>query len=347
MLQTEIKNSKGELVVLNDREANLAHHNQELCNALGFEIDITTLTAISKRIVEQKFFEIMPADYLPVRVGEGAWASSLLTYRDFSLGGDFETGIVNTAVNGGRIAESDSGVDAVPVPIINWAKQMSWNLFDIQQASRSGNWDIVASKERSRKKNWDLGIQRIAFLGSKTNANAKGLLTQGDVTANTTLITKKISSMNAAEFSALVQGIVEAYRANSQRTAMPTAFYIPEGDYNGLAALVPGTAGTFPIKMLDYLLDAFRTITMNKNFQIKPIAYADQANNADVSGLNKNRYTLLNYDEDSVRMDIPVDYTNTLQNSVNNFQFQNVGYGQFTGVKAYRPREMLYLDYAT
>lgn len=347
MLETQIKNSKGELIVLNDREAMIAKHNQELCNSLGFEIDITTLTALVKRIVEQKFFTIAPADYLPVRVGEGAWAASLTTFRDFSLGGDFEQGIINTASNNGRLGEADTAVDSVTVPIMNWAKQISWNLFDLQLAQRSGNWDIVTSKEKSRKKNWDLGIQKVAFLGSKVNSSVKGLFTQSDVTANTSLITGKISAMNAANFSALVQGLIEAYRANAQRTAMPTHFIIPEGDYNGLATLVPGTAGTFPIKMLDYLLEAFKTVTMNPNFKILPNAYADQSNNSDVSGLNKNRYTLLNYDEDSVRMDVPVDYTSTVQNSINNFQFQNVGYGQFTGVKAYRPREMLYLDYAS
>jgi len=345
MLQTEIKNSKGQFIELTDLEAMVAHRNQEICNDLGVDVNITTLTGITKRIVEQKFFTVAPADYLPVRVGEGAWASQLLTYRDFQLGGDFEQGIVNTAVNGGRLAEVDAAVDSILVPIINWGKQLTYNLFDIQQAASAGNWDLVTAKERSRKRNWDLGIQRIAFLGSKTNTSVKGLLTQSDVNSNTAIITTYIKSMNAAQFSAFVAGLVEAFRANNGRTAYPNRFYIPEADYNGLATLVPGTAGTFPVKMLDYLLDAFKTVTMNPNFMIKPLAYADQANNADVTGLNKNRYVLMNYDEDTIRMDIPVDYTSTLQNTINGFQYQNVGYGQFTGAKAYRPLEVLYFDW--
>jgi len=345
MLQTEIKNSKGQFIELTDLEAMVAHRNQEICNDLGVDVNITTLTGITKRIVEQKFFTVAPADYLPVRVGEGAWASQLLTYRDFQLGGDFEQGIVNTAVNGGRLAEVDAAVDSILVPIVNWGKQLTYNLFDIQQAARAGNWDLVTAKERSRKRNWDLGIQRIAFLGSRTNTSVKGLLTQADVNSNISIITTYIKSMNAAQFSAFVAGLVEAFRANNGRTAYPDRFYIPEADYNGLATLVPGTAGTFPVKMLDYLLDAFKTVTMNPNFKILPLAYADQANNADVSGLNKNRYTLMRYDEDTIRMDIPVDYTTTLQNTINGFQYQNVGYGQFTGAKAYRPLEVLYFDW--
>ena len=348
-VQTKILNSKGKPIILNDREAHVASVLQrkfdtEIRNALGFEIDITTLTAISKRVVEQKFFTVAPADYMPVRVGEGAWSTEIMTYRDFSLGGDFETGIINTGAGDSRLAEADAGVDSIKVSVKNWAKQISWSFFDLQMAARSGNWDLVSSKERSRKRNWDLGIQKIAFVGASDDANVKGLLTQSDVNANTTLITKLISSMTAAEFNTLVQGLVSAYRVNSRYTAMPTHFIIPETDYNGLVAPV---SETYPmITKLTYLENAFKVATMNPNFKILPLASAAKAQNSAVTGLNKNRYTMLNYDEDSLRMDIPVDYTNTMQNTINGFSFQNVGYGQFTGVKAYRPLEVLYFDWS-
>jgi hypothetical protein len=348
----EILNSSGDLIAtLTDQELAQAgilqsKFNKEFANSLGAEIDITSLTAVSKSVVGQKFFTLMPADFMPVRVGEGAWSTQIVTYRDFSVGGDFEEGNINTGASDSRLAEADAGVDAVYNKVNNWAKTIGWSLFDLKQASLSGNWDLVTSKEKSRKKNWDLGIQRTAFLGLKGDTNVKGLLTQSDVNSNTTLITKKISSMSATELSAFVRGLIEAYRANNNRTAMPTHFIIPEDDYNGLAVLVPGTVGTYPMTMLEYLLQAFKLITQNQNFKILPNAYADNANNADVTGLNKNRYTLLNYDDDSVRMDIPVDYSNTLQNTINGFQYHNVGYGQYTGVKAFRPLEMLYFDWA-
>lgn len=321
--------------------------NTELKNSLGYEIPITTLFAISKRVVEQKFFTIPPADYMPVRVGNGAWSTELLTYLDFALGGDFEQGNLNTGASNSRLAEADAAVDSVKNPVINWGKQITWTFMDLMQAAKSGNWDLVTSKEKSRKKNWDLGIQSIAFLGSTSNAGVMGLLTQASVNSNTALITGPINAMNAANFSALVAGIVGAYRQNCNYTAMPTHFIIPELDYDGLATLTPGTAGTYPIPMLTYLLDAFKMITRNPGFKILPCAYAGESINASYSGLNKNRYTLLNYDEDSLAMDIPVDYTNTMQNTINGFQFQNVGYGQYTGLLAYRSAEMYYLDYAT
>jgi hypothetical protein len=115
---------------------------------------------------------------------------------------------------------------------------------------------------------------------------------------------------------------------------------VPESDYNGMATQ---SSPTFPIKsILQVLEETFQTICQNKNFKILPLSYAD----AQYSGLPYQQYVLLNYDEESLRMDIPVDYTNTLANSVDNFMFQNVGFGQFTGVLAYRPLEMLYLQYA-
>lgn len=352
-MKSQILNSKGEPVILTPQELVRSQalqrefQSKELHNALGFELNITTLTAISKSVVEQKFFTIPPADYIPVRVGQNAWSSNIVTYRDYAVGGDFEAGNLNTGSSDSRLAEADAAVDSVTNKVINWAKSINWSLFDLKLAAQSGNWDVVTSKERSRKKNWDLGIQQLAFWGSKYDTSITGLLTLPGITSNTSLITGKINAMTATNFSTFVAGLIEAYRANCSRTAFPTHFIIPEGDYNGLANLLPGSAGTFPVPMLNYLLDAFKLITRNPNFKILPCAYADESNNAAISGLNKNRYTLLNYDEDTLRMDIPVDYSNTLQNTLNGFQYQNVGYGQYTGVIAFRPLEVLYLDYAT
>jgi hypothetical protein len=338
-----VKDLNGKEIVLNDFEKDRANKLTEMCNELGFEVDTTSLTSISKLVSEQKFYEIKVSDYMPVLVGNGAWGSSLLTYRSFQIADSFETGLINTGASNSRLAEASAGIDSVTVSIKNWAKQINYTLFDLQQASKSGNWSLVQELEVSRKTNWDLGIQSIAFVGSNSNTDVLGLLTQPDVTANTTLITQLISSMSASQFNTFVAGVVAAYRVNSEYTAKPTHFAIPEVDYNGLVAPV---SETYPmVSKLEYLLKAFQVATNNPNFKIMPLAYGSKAINAGVTGLNKNRYALYNYSQTSLRMDIPVDYTNTMQNTLNGFQFQNVGYGQFTGAKAYRSREMLYFDW--
>ena len=339
-MKTRILNSKGEPIVLSDQQVRIAKVNQRLVNALGYQIDITTLTAIISKITEQKFFKIPFADYMPVKVGEGSWSAALTTFRTFLTGGQFEEGIINSGSNNGRLAAADAGVDALTIKVLNWGKTVGWTLPELQIASRSGNWDIVTSKEKSRKTNWDLGLQRVSFLGVRGDTNALGLLTQS-ITPNTAVITKAIKSMSTAELKTFQAAIIAAYRLNCAYTAWPTHFIIPESDYLGLAAQA---APDFPIKSVLVLLeDAFKAITQNPNFKILPLAYADVVNSD--SQLTTQRYTLLNYDEESVRMDIPVDYTATLANSNDNFSFQNVGFGQFTGVLAYRPLEMMYFDY--
>lgn len=334
-----ILNSEGEAITLNQREQLVANVNQKAVNSLGYDIDITTLTTIMKKITEQKFFEIAPADYLPVRVGEGAWSQQLLTYRSFETADDFATGVIGVGNNNGRLAQADAGVDSLPIKVLNWAKSIGWTLFDIQQAAKAGNWDLVTAKERSRKRNWDLGIQRVAFLGLDGDSGALGLYNQSGITNNTTTITKAISSMTPTELKTFLAAVIDDYRANSERTAWPTHFIMPESDYLGMASQA---SADFPIKSaLDMVQEALRTLTRNPNFAVLPNAYGDDAQ----SGLGVQRYVLLNYEEESLRMDVPVDYTNTLANSIDNFAFQNVGYGQFTGVLAYRPKELLYFSF--
>lgn len=337
-MKAKILNSKGEPIVLNAMEQRKAEFLERYLNALGYDIDITTLTTVIKKVTEQKFFEIAPADFVPVKVGEGAWSDKLTTYLSFDLAANFEEGIINTGGNNSRLAQADSGVDSITVPVKNWAKAIGWALPDLMLADKSGNWDLVSSKEKSRKRNWDLGIQKVAFLGL-SGSTVKGLLNQSGIETNTTLIQQKISDMSTVDLKAFCVGVVEAYRANCARTAWPTHFAIPESDYNGLAGQA---SANFPIKSTLQLLDeTFKVITRNANFKILPLAYGDAAYNS----LGVQKYALYNYEEESLRMDIPVDYTSTLANSTDNFNFQNVAYGQFTGVQAYRPKEMLYFQY--
>lgn len=350
-LKEVIYNEKGEPVLLNRMEQVFANNLQrefdgKFRNALGYEINITTLTTISKRVSEQKFFEVAPADYLPVRVGDGAWSSNLVTYRSFDLSDDFATGVINTGANNSRQAQGDAGVDSLTIQVKNWTKSIGWSIFDLQLAAKSGNWDLVSAKEKARKKNWDLGIQKVAFLGLLGDSNVLGVLNQSGVTIDTTTLTQSITSLaaNPANLSAFIAAVLNVYRSNCNRTAWPTHFIIPESDYLGLAT---PSSPTYPLKsILQLMQETFATMTGKKDFKILPCAYADAAYHVGVSGINgKQVYTLLNYDEESIRMDIPVDYTNTLANSLDNFNFQNAGYGQFTGVLSYRPLETYYFQY--
>lgn len=354
MKQPVIMNEKGQPITLTKQER---YHvawtqkmvNERFGNTLGYEVPITTLTTIIKKVSEQKLYEIAPAEYLPVRVGEGTWSSNLTTYRSFDIADEFESGIINTGGNNTRLSVGDAGVDALNIKVNNWAKNCGWSIFDLEQAAKSGNWDLVSAKEKARKRNWDLGIQRVAFLGARgqngSNGSCLGLLNQAGITFDSSLISKRLSAMSYTELSAFQQASIAAYRANCNYTAYPTHLIVPESDYNGLVAQA---SPQFPMKsILQLLEEGFQVICRNKNFKILPLAYADAANAGGslVSGAATCQYIFLNYDEESLRMDIPLDYTNTLANSLDNFMFQNAGYGQFTGVLAYRPLELYYAGF--
>lgn len=338
-----IMNSKGERVeaesLLNEKELEMA---ERLTNAAvqqtGYNVDITTLTAILKTVAEQKFYKIAFADYVPVRVGEGqAWASTITGFRSFVSGGDFEKGYIDQG-NSVRLATTDAAIDSLTVPTRVWAKEVSWSIPEVAEASRTGVWDVVTAKEKSRKTNWDLGIQKTVFLGSKDGA-LEGALNMSSVTVNTSLMTAALSSMTTAQLNTFAASVLEAYQKNCNYTAYPDFLWVPQSDYNGLATFT----GDFPLRTRKEILEeSFRSTTGNPNFKIMPLAYAQ----ASMSGgkLTYDRYILGRYDEETIRFDIPVQYTTTVANSIEGFTYRNVAYGQHGGILSFRPQEFLYMD---
>jgi hypothetical protein len=319
------------------------YNSLELKNAIadaGYEVDITTLTQIKQKIVKQKFYEVAPAKFVDIKIGEGAFMEELLTWKEFSDAGDFESGNIDQATNNSRIASVDSRIEAVKTPIISWAKSVGYSLFEVQQASKgTKTWSKIESIERSRKRNWDLGIQRITFLGAKNDSSVTGLLNNATVTTNTTTITKLISSMTDTEFQTFVSTVLKDFDTNSNGTSMPNVFAIPQSDWLGLGK---ATSASYPINTrVEYLLMIFKMLTGNPNFQILPLKYGDTGFN----DLGKTKYALYNKNPDVLDMNLPVDYTSTAIGTVNGFQWQNVAYGQYTGVEIYRPREVLYYEF--
>lgn len=336
--QIILSNSTGKEVVLPKEHARrCAMLERKIKNDLGYNISVTTLTQVLSKVSEQKYAEVPIADYMPVRVGEGAWSDRILQYRSQGLADDFSTGIINVSSNKGRLASADAGIEAVSNPIYNWAKDITWTLFDVRLASRTGNWDIVEAKESARKKNWDLGIQGVGFLG--LDANIKGLMNQTGVTVDTTTITAPLSTLAADVMMQKISSMLAAYRTQVNKTAWPNRLTIPESDYLGLA--VPSSASSPNKSKLQIIEETLRILTKNPDFQVLPLFYGDTAYNG---GLGQT-YALYNSDSDSMYMSIPVDYTNTAQNTTNGFHFDNVAYGQFGGLFLNRPQEFMYFRY--
>ena len=151
--------------------------------------------------------------------------------------------------------------------------------------------------------------------------------------------------MTAAQLNAFVAGVIGAYQANTTNYRYPTHFVIPARDYAGLMVPFPGTVGTFPVPILEYLEKAFQKATMNPEFKILPCAYCEAAVNNTLRGLNKNIYMLYRHDPESLLMNVPLTYTASQPGTADNFSFADVAISQFTGVGAIRPLELFQMQY--
>jgi hypothetical protein len=311
----------------------------------NFQYAVDTLTQIDKEIVTKaKYFTIAPSKILPVRVGYGSFQQSIIRNVVADLGDNFDSGVIATG-NSPKLSESNIVIKQVSTPIKNWAKAVSYNIFEVYQALTSMNIDLIQEKSEARKRGWDLGIQEMAFLGSNYMTDVTGLLNNASVTVNTTKITKNISTMDATEFSAFVTELLAVYQTATNNTAYPNRFVIPSSDYIGLGSPV---SASFPnVTKLDYLKDAFGKMLSGfgvNDFEIVPLPYCEKAQMT-TRGVLKYRYCLFNANPETLTMNIPVDFTATQFNTLNNFNFQNIAYGQFSGVAIYRPLEVVYFDH--
>lgn len=314
-------------------------------NATGYQILIDTMTYIKQQQSTQSYYELgafglKPSDFVPIAVGDGAWSSSILTRRVYQNAGDFESGMTRQGSHNARVPNANSSMDSVTMNTFIWDVGVEYTIAEIEQALQASNWDIIESKHAARMKMWQLGVQETVFLGTKS-ASLPGLfINNSAVTINTSFITAYISSLNATNFLTFVQGLINQYWVNSNSTKLPTHFVIPMADYLGMMTLVPGSAGTFPVPMLSYLEEAFKKLC-GPNFKIIGNAYADKANANTLRGYNYNTYALYRHDPEALRMDIPVDFTVTQPNSLDNFHFMDTAYAQLTGVGFYKPLEVL------
>lgn len=315
-------------------------------STLGYRYTIQTTTLINPRISQQKFYTIPFADYIPVRVGNGAYMEEIKTNVQYDSSGDFESGIQGTGQNT-RVSTVSTGLAPVSYKIQTWVGGVQWSTLELQKALAADNWDVQEGKVKALYRRWQLGIQRIAFLGSyRDPAGVPGLLSNTNVNVTTGVITKNISSMNYTEFAALVAALMQDYFSNSNSTEYPTHFAIPQSDWNGLAVPVNPQFPVAGSMMIDYLQSAFVKITGNPNFTIYPVAYADQANNLGVwTALGTYRYCLYRKDEETAVMDMPLPLTPLAPNTADNFNWNSLMYGQYTGVQIIRVPEFRYYDH--
>ena len=315
----------------------VSNDDRVFLNDMGISQAIDTLTYVSGKLVEQKFYEIPFADYVPTVFGEGAFSDEMIYYTNFADSEGFDTGIIS---NGGRSAsleEVDTHYEKISVTPFFWGKQTTYSVVELQQAMKVKNLpSLIERREKVRYKEWQLGLQKTAFLGAN---GSTGLLNNAGITVNTTILTNFIKDLSTANLNTFAGALIGTYLSATNGIIFPDTLVIPQGDFAGLGA---STDATYPIKTrLAFLQEAFALATHNPNFKILPCFYCDKAN---FNGTN-NRYVLYNRSEEHMIFNINVDYTVTQFASTNNFNFASAGYGQVTPLALLRPSTVFYFGH--
>lgn len=308
---------------------------------MSYRQEIDTLTAIDKRITEQKFFEENIPDFVDIDEGNGAWDDKIFNNQVFDNAGDGFEGFQVDVSNESRMPLVDIEIDGRLDTREIWNKKVSYKISDLEQVRKaiitgSNNFDIVEKKLEARKRNFDLMLQDVAFVGNKVYTNITGLLNNSNVTVNTTDITQSIGSLSDANFNLLVGALLTSYTNNSNMSERkPNRFIVPYSDW---LSLTQYNSVSFPtMSKLEYLENVFKKATMNNDFKILPSPYAEMG--------GTHTYMLYKKDADNLVLDLPVSYQTTAFNTIDNFTFYNVGYGQVGGVRMLRPQTAIYFTY--
>jgi hypothetical protein len=328
--------------------------NSMVANASNFEFD--NLTAIRQEIIQTKYYEVNPADFIPINYGFGAYLDVVIRRFRQEKGNDSLF-----ARRGVESRVSANYEDAqMTMHLHPYTESLNYNLYDVKQAAALGYnssvdlmVDLIREKELASKKTFDLSLQKALLKGEAEAVNladearsARGLLnlTVGgeglstSITEDTTTLSGFIGDLGDDDFKTAVKGMIEAYRANTNNTVAPNTLIIPTAEAAKLATSTSSFNNN--VTRLDILQQMF-TAAFGSQVTVKQLFYANKAQ--DLAG--KNRYVLYNNNSDSLICEMPIPYTSFGYGTENNFDYKAVAMAQVSGVYALRPSELMYFTH--
>ncbi len=333
--------------------------NNDVATGFGANFNIQSLAAISAEVLEQKFFLTDITPFLPINPGQNPFSPRRFTIKSFKGDVNPESGLISTN-NKGQYNRLDVGVDATYIDRQFWAKEIGWNMLELQQSALLGSYSLMRELLQWLAQDFDLFQQKIAFYGFSNRAGT-GLLT-GDhidtatnntaVNVNTSLITTPIKLMTGTQLNTLVAGMISAYQANNSIFQMPDTFIIPQSDYTGLSTMIAPSFGVASGSPLELLRKMFVEQTGNANFKILPSPYAQKSfaaaamykTSAGAAPIAYDRYVLYQNNQMSLELDLPVPFTLLGTGTMNQFDYVQLGYAQMGQVFNKRTQNMLYFD---
>ncbi len=312
-------------------------------NLAGYKQAIDTLTGIDKRVIEQKFYDVNIPDFIDVEEGNNAWKDQIFTYESFDDAGDGMEGFQVESSNESRMPAVDVGYNGKLDIRRIWNKKVAYKLIDlkqIEQMLRSGerNFSIIEDKLVARKRNFDQMLQKVTFLGNSVFKSITGLLNNPQITIDATTFTTSMGELEDSAFKKIVGTMTKEFTRQANYTAQPNRLLLPYAVWNSLSQF---NSIQFPMMSLLELLEKnFKDSTGNQDFKILWSPYCE----AEINGTGRDIYALYRKDPDVMVLDVPVPYNTTAFNTIDNYTFYNVGYGQVGGVRVFRPQEIIYFS---
>ncbi len=319
--------------------------------SLGFKFAMQSTTLILADVIRQRFFEQAVADFAAVLVGRGANLDYIQQPMTFESGGPFHEGDTTMGTKQ-QIPTVDVAMSPFSYPLKGWVKGYTYSVDEVARALETNRWDLIKARLATLEKNWQLGIQQVGFVGNPNDlANYPGLLSNENVLVNQSLIAQPLSTMTSTQLDAFVAQIIGLYRANvneaNSNGGFPTTLVVPMSDWTGLGVNVAINGSSIAQTRLEYLTKAFQMIC-GKKFKILATPYANAIRNAGFWAPNgTNRYVLYNDDPETIHMDIPVQLQILAPATGNNYQWNGVGKGQYSGMNIFRVPEVMYFDDAS
>ena len=308
----------------------------------------SNFTHLVTDIYKQKYYEITPSDFIPVGSGEiGAYASE---YKIFAIEAEGnKSGVVSKSRKGTQRNTIDASMSEATYKTIDWEYDINYSRTEIERAKagKTLSIDLVRLKESETFRQFQLDVQKAAFLGVE---DLQGLLNQSGVTVDTSTISNFLYTLTLDQLNTTVTNIVNSVANNLQEVnlSFPDTLVISPKEARGLKATSVGTEFGVTVSKYDRLLSLLKDGFNNQNFQIKELAYADKARNANVLGGNgKNRYVLYRNDPLSMKMHIQRNYTTSAYHTANGHDFTCVATAAYGGLDVFRKHEVTYFDHTS
>lgn len=308
-------------------------------STLGLNRSITTLTYAIKDIIEAKYYTVPQplTEYIKINAsGEGAYMKNIVQLTEAGISATFKECTINPFSTGiHNDPTADVALDDIQQRNNFYRQSYSISHEEMKAAGRNLiPYNIITGKEKVRNRNWQLGIQDTMFIGQDTDRTL-GLLTQTDVTADTSLLPVPLQKMTPEQLNEWVGTVLNAYGENNNYNFMPNRLFLPTPMY---LALSKQMNPEFPVKNLRQTVeDAFSEVT--GDFKIVHAAYGQ-----DLGNKKLGRAVLYNNEADNVVMHTPVPYKPLPLFPVNSLDMISQAEGQYTGVWVKRPTTMLYMD---